>query len=139
MQLKILNVCNGKELKSLLEDENGKWISFNERMIEGEKINEKLFTESFCQMRSKALGMSLEEYKQMMKEFLEELSRINEYDCIRLWYYEDWPSVKNAFVMFDSLAQHKYKGGVIATELDSETKEITFQMSNREVIEKEQD
>lgn len=139
MQINILNVCNGKELKSLLEDENGKWISFNERMVEGEVGNEKLFTESFCLKRSKTLKMTLEEYKEMMKEYLEETARIHEYDLVRLWYYEDWASVKNAFTMYDYLAQLKFKGGVIATELDSETGEISFEMSNCEIIENEQE
>ena len=126
MDKKILNITAGKCMNENMKNETEVWVPFNEDMSKGEYSSE-LFSDVFLIERSKTHNVSLEDYKENMKEFLEQLDKLNDYQLINLWFGEDKVCLSNSETLYNFLQKYGYKGELVINIVD----EITLKLQKR--------
>ncbi len=107
----VLHIANGTALKAYLTNKcsvHEEIIAFNESMITGES-NEKIFSDTFFQMRARSLNV---EYDQYVKSTVAELDKLlkKPYDKITLWFDEDMFCQINLLTLCAYLDYINYEG-----------------------------
>jgi len=107
----ILNIANGIQLKKYLTNKCAEYediIAFNESMITGE-CNEKIFSETFFQIRAKSLNVDFEQY---LENTVSELYKLlnKQYSEIILWFDEDMFCQINLLTLCAYFDYINYKG-----------------------------
>ena len=123
MDKKILNITAGKCMNEKMKNETEVWIPFNEDMSKG-GYNSGLFSDDFLFERSKTHSVSLDDYKDNMKEFIEQLDKFNDYQLINLWFGEDKVCLSNSETLYNCLMQYGYKGELIINIVDEMSLEL---------------
>ena len=118
----MLIICMNEKMKN----ENEVWVPFNEDMSKGE-YNSNLFSDDFLLERSKTHNVSLDDYKENMNEFLEQLDKLNDYQLINLWFGEDKVCLANSETLYNCLMQYGYKKELIINIVD----EISLELKKR--------
>ena len=123
MDKMILNITAGKCMNEKMKNEFEVWVPFNEDMSKGE-YNSKLFSYDFLIERSKIHNVTLDDYVENMKEFLEQLEKLNNYQLINLWFGEDIVCLSNSETLYNCLMQYGYKGELIINIVDENNLEL---------------
>ena len=120
-----INVPAGQFLNSKLKTiyPKKKFIPFNEAMIVGEYTS-KLFSESFMEERAKIHQVSIQDYKENLREFIEFLKDIGQYDEVVLWFGEEPFCVKNTEVVLQTLQEYNFQGSIFLNIVVEETGQI---------------
>ena len=120
-----INVTAGQFLNSKLKTiyPKKKFIPFNEAMIVGEYTS-KLFSESFMEERAKIHQVSIQDYKENLREFIEFLKDIGQYDEVVLWFGEEPFCVKNTEVVLQTLQEYNFQGSIFLNIVVEETGQI---------------
>jgi len=126
-----INITAGAELTKLLAEiyPNEVFIPFNEAMIKG-TYSSPLFSEEFVKERASTHGVTLESYKETMKNFLSLIKNLNQYDSITLWFGDEPFCKANTKVVIDTLTQFGYNKELILNIVD----EITCQIISSKQI-----
>ena len=120
-----INITAGDCLNNILTNKykNEKFIPFREAMIKG-KYSSKLFSDEFIRERSLVHNVSINEYQHNIKDFLDIIKNVNEYNEILLWFGNDEFCLENLKIVLQVLYQHNYKGTLILNTVIEETGEI---------------
>ena len=118
---KILNITNGDYFNSyFLEKFGGEAIPFRENMMDGEAFP-NIFSEEFICIRSKALGVSADEYRKNTP-LLE--TDLESFDGVALWFGKDTFCQMNLITLLAYLEEKEYKKEISLNYIDDETFEI---------------
>ena len=109
------------KLKELYPQEE--FIPFNEAMIVGEYTS-KLFSETFMEERAKTHRVSIRDYKENLRAFIEFLKDIRQYDEVVLWFGEEPFCVKNTEIVLQTLREYNFQGVVVLNIVVEETGQI---------------
>ena len=120
-----MNITAGKFLNGKLEKiyPEEKFIPFNEAMIVGEYTS-KLFSEAFMEERAKTHRVSIRDYKENLRAFIEFLKDIRRYDEVVLWFGEEPFCVKNTEIVLQTLREYNFQGVVVLNIVVEETGQI---------------
>ena len=120
-----MNITAGKFLNGKLEKiyPKEKFIPFNEGMIVGEYTS-KLFSDAFMEERAKVHQVSIQDYKENLREFIEFLKDIRQYDEVVLWFGEEPFCEKNTEVVLQTLQEYNFQGTILLHIVEEETGEI---------------
>lgn len=123
-----INITAGEFLNKFLSNEfEGLFIPFNEALSKGD-LYYPLFDENFIHERCKVLGVTNEEYKMKLKDFLSFLDSIDKYDEIILWFGNDLFCQVNLLGVLTLLEQYHFCGKITLNIVDEE--------NNNEIIQK---
>ena len=119
----ILNITNGDCFNDYFRSKfDGSAVSFCEAMMDGDTVSD-IYSDKFIELRSKELGVSVEEYKSKMH--VQVSLAENKYKEIRLWFGRDTFCQTNLITILAYLEQIEYVGKVVLNYIDDETFEVT--------------
>lgn len=120
-----INITAGDCLNNILTNKykNEKFVPFREAMTKG-KYSSTLFSDEFIKERALVHNVTIDEYQQNIKDFLDIIKNVNEYNHILLWFGNDEFCVENLKIVYQVLYQHNYKGILILNTVIEETGEI---------------
>jgi len=129
-----ISIVAGDFLKQKLETiyPNQEFIPFNEAMIIG-TYSSRLFSDEFIAERANTHNVSIQEYKDKLKGFLDLLDRINEYSQIYLYFGDEPFCNANKKVVIETIRLFKYDGEIMLFTVDENTGAIL----KKEILEKE--
>ena len=120
--LRILNITNGDCFNDyFISKFGGEAIPFCEAMMDGDTISD-IYSDEFIELRSKELGVSVEEYKTKMHV---QTASLENYSELRLWFGKDTFCQTNLLTLLAYLEQIEFSGKVILNYIDDETFEVT--------------
>ena len=99
----IYHIVAGEEMKKILKD-RFLAIPFNEDMSVGSYESEP-FSDDFIKERSAVHGVSANEYRSKLEEFLKFLSTVNNNDTIHLYFGDDKVCRANCKLLIDYLKE----------------------------------
>ena len=118
----VLNITNGDCFNNyFLSKFGGKAIPFCEAMMDGDTVSD-IYSDEFIELRSKELGISVEEYKAKM--YVQAVLAENKYNELRLWFGKDTFCQTNLLMLLAYLEQIRYEGKVVLNYIDDETFEV---------------
>lgn len=120
-----VNITAGSILNNLLKKKysNELFIPFNEAMING-TYSSKLFSNEFILERAKTHNVSVLEYKENLKDFLNFLKNIHMYNEVILWFGEEPFCKKNTEVVLQTLKEYNFDGKIVLNIVIEEIGEI---------------
>ena len=121
----VINITSGECLNKILQERHSEdvFIPFNEAMING-TYSFKLFSEEFMSERSKIHGVTLEEYKNKLKDFLIFLKNINKYEKIVLWFGDEPFCRENTRIVLEAIHDYGYRHNIILNIVNEENGNI---------------
>ena len=119
-----INITNGEEFNNYIKTKlNAKFIPFNEAMIDGNPIY-PLFDEKFIQERCKTHRVTIRQYQDVLKEFIDFKNNMNRYTSINLWFGKELFCQLNLLTVLAYLEQEKYQGKIYLIIIDDNNKKI---------------
>ena len=117
----ILNITNGEYFNNyFLTKFGGVAVPFCEAMMDGGPVLE-LYSDEFIKLRSKELGVNIEEYKSKIFVYTDLLKNYSE---ICLWFGKDTFCQINLLTLLAYLEQIGYSGKVVLNYINDETFEV---------------
>lgn len=110
--MQALHITGGQDLSEYLQPyfKEEKFTAFNEAMIDGHPVGD-LFSPKFCMERSKTHGVSVDDYKKITIEPLEEALK-EEWEEIHLWFDNDMFCQVNTVTLLAYLEKVGHKENV---------------------------
>ena len=117
----ILNITNGEYFNNyFLTKFGGVAVPFCEAMMDGDTVLE-LYSDEFIKLRSKELGVNIEEYK---SKIFVHTDLLKNYSEICLWFGKDTFCQINLLTLLAYLEQIGYSGKVVLNYINDETFEV---------------
>ena len=118
----ILNITNGDYFNEyFLTTFGGEAVPFCEAMMDGDTVLD-IYSDEFIELRSKGLGVSVEEYKSKMH--VQTALVENKYNELCLWFGKDTFCQTNLLTLLAYLEQIGYDGKVFLNYIDDESFEV---------------
>ena len=117
-----INITAGNCLNKILENKysNEIFVAFCESMITGVYYS-KLFSQEFIKERAITHNISVKEYKENLKGFLDFLNNINLYTEVVLWFGDEPFCNENKKIVLQTLVEYNYLGKLILNIVEEET------------------
>ncbi len=124
----LLNVLNGQHMYEKFQSNQwmgaSDYVPFNEAMCVHETTDD-LFSESFCSIRATGHNSTVEQYKQIVINPLQQLfTNLHDYKCIVLWFGDDMFCQLNLLTMLAYLEQQHYRGTVYFNTVQEQTYDV---------------
>ena len=117
-----LNITNGDCFNEyFLSKFGGVAVPFCEDMMDGDASLD-IYSESFIELRSKALNVSVNEYRAKM--YVYDALKVKNYKQICLWFGKDTFCQMNLLTLLAYLEQIKYSGKLTLNYIDDETFDV---------------
>ena len=122
MRDKTLNITNGEYFNEYFVSKfGGEAVPFCEAAMDGDFVW-NIYSDEFIELRTRALGVSQEEYRSKM--YVYDILQANEYNKICLWFGKDTFCQVNLLMLLAYLEQIQYSGDLKLNYIDDETFEV---------------
>lgn len=120
-----INITSGQILNNILMNKYPleTFVPFNEAMIKGSYSNE-LFSDEFIAERARVHGVTVDSYKETMKDFLNFLKESTKYDEIVLWFGDEPFCRENRRVIIKLLENKNFVGSISLNIVNEDNGEI---------------
>ena len=122
MNAETLNITNGEYYNEyLLSHRGGISVPFCESIMDGEVVMD-IYSDRFIALRTKALGVTVDEYKSKMHVY--NILKGGEYRSLCLWFGKDTFCQVNLLTLLAYLEQIQYHGEIKLNYIDDETFDV---------------